>query len=149
MKQQAVNLLRAGKQPARAGKPDFLAVRLNSGIKKRSVLPLSLQKTGLVTVAKLSPPQPVIVAASSFSTTFAPSWRTASRVARMSSEYSIWVMRLVPAASAAQSTARCAMLLLGGTVAVPPSLLTRSVTCKGVPTFRINFGSMRKRNRRQ
>ena len=24
MKQQAVNLLRAGKQPARAGKPDFL-----------------------------------------------------------------------------------------------------------------------------
>ena len=55
---------------------------------------------------------------------FAPSWAAAPSVARMSLLYSIFVIWLVPSANAAHSTARCAALLLGGTVAVPPKRLT-------------------------
>ena len=43
---------------------------------------------------------------------------------RLSLLYSIFVIWLVPSANAAHSTARCAALLLGGTVAVPPKRLT-------------------------
>ena len=101
-------------------KRTFWAVRLNTGTRKRSVLPLSLQKTGRVTVGKPSaPPRPVMVRSCSPRSTFAPSCCTAPRVARMSWENSRFPIWLVPAASAAQSTARCAALLLGGTAAVP------------------------------
>ena len=92
-------------------------------MRNRRVLPLSLQKTGRVTVAKPSP-QPCTVRLSSSRMIFAPSWATASMVARMSSLYSMLWIWLVPVAKAALSTARWAALLLGGTAMLPPMWLT-------------------------
>ena len=114
---------RSNSRPAPV-KRTFWAVKLNSGIMNRSVEPLSLQKTGRVTVAKpLAAPRPVMVTAWGPSATLAPSWATAPSVARISSLYSMLESRLTPSASAAHSTARWAMLLLGGTAAVPPRRL--------------------------
>ena len=95
------------------------------------MLPLSLQKTGRVTVAK-PPPQPWMVTLRSPRATLAPSWAAASSVARMSSLYSMLSIRLAPSASAAHSTARWAALLLGGTARLPPMWLTESFASTGV-----------------
>ena len=115
---------RSNNRPAPV-KRTFCAVRLNSGIINRRVEPLSLQKTGRVTVTNPPElPRPVMVTAAGSSATLAPSWVTAPKVARMSWLYSILVMWLTPSASAAHKTARCAALLLGGTVAWPLKRLT-------------------------
>ena len=115
---------RSNSRPAPV-KRTFWAVRLNSGIMNRSVEPLSLQKTGRVTVTKPpAVPCPLMVTEWASSVIFAPSWAAAPSVARMSLLYSIFVIWLVPSANAAHSTARCAALLLGGAVAVPPKRLT-------------------------
>ena len=88
------------------------------GIKNRRVLPLSQQSTGAVRGRKC--PSPCTVASSAPVSTAAHSCAAADRVAEMSLLNSRWVMWERPTASAAHSTARCAMLLLGGAAITPP-----------------------------
>ncbi len=66
-----------------------------------------------------APPQPETVQQSPLRTTFAPSASSAPQVAAMSSEEETPVMRDVPSASPAQSSARCASDLDGGTRTAP------------------------------
>ena len=85
---------RSNSRPAPV-KRTFWAVRLNSGIMNRSVEPLSLQKTGRVTVTKPpAVPCPLMVTEWASSVIFAPSWAAAPSVARMSLLYSIFVIWL-------------------------------------------------------
>ena len=86
-------------------------------MRKRRVLPLSQQSTGAVSGTKW--PRPSTTASSLPVCTLAHSCAAAPRVAEMSLLNSRFVMWLRPSASAAHSTARWAMLLLGGAVMVP------------------------------
>ena len=88
------------------------------GMRKRRVLPLSQQSTGALTGRKL--PSPSTAARSAPVRTLAQSCPAAERVAEISLLNSRFLMWEAPSASAEQSTARCAMLLLGGAVMVPP-----------------------------
>ena len=94
-------------------------VRLAMGMRKRRVLPLSQQSTGAARGTKC--PSPSTTASSAPVRTRAHSCAAAPSVAEMSLLNSRFVIWLRPSASAAQSTARWAMLLLGGAVMVPPT----------------------------
>lgn len=65
-------------------------------------------------------PSPCTVASSAPVSTAAHSCAAADRVAEISLLNSRWVMWERPTANAAHSTARCAMLLLGGAAIAPP-----------------------------
>ena len=91
------------------------------GMRKRKVLPLSQQSTGAARGTKC--PSPSTTASSVPVRTRAHSCAAAPSVAEMSLLNSRLVIWLRPSASAAQSTARWAMLLLGGAVMVPEILL--------------------------
>ena len=90
------------------------------GMRNRRVLPLSQQSTGAVRGANR--PSPSTTASAGPVVTRAHSWPAAASVAEMSLLNSRFVMWELPVASAAHSTARWAMLLLGGAVMVPEIL---------------------------
>ena len=66
----------------------------------------------------------LIMMASVLAFTVVGSWVASKVPSATMGGFSIFVIWLVPSANAAHSTARCAALLLGGTVVVPPKRLT-------------------------